>query len=1137
MTQIRIVLSRAPGLIPGLLKEFDRADKPVVLVPESFTLACETQIVDRSRDRGIFDINVYSPSSFVRDIRELTGRGSKKPISADGQNMIMAGLLNKNRDRLKYYGGSVGQPSLAHKLAVQIGDFARARLSAQLLRGFDMGSRRTNDKLSDVALIWDGYSEILERGFEDNVSRWQGALNRLKQSGLVKDAQLLIYGYDYINHDLLGLIEAATGEAKEIVIGLVCDDLGPDRDIFRGASDSVALLRRHLEKRRLPAPEIRTETFLPPMEPGIAYVEKSIYAFGPFDGKNADRQSAAKQTLSKQSVPDMSSVKAYYAKNNYQECLYACQTLIDWHNEGVPWEDMAVAICENDTLPSLLPLTLSEAGIPFNAKRDRPILLNGYAQYFMSLLRVLRLNFCQADVLRMMKTGFTQLDGRAVMDMENYARAHGIHRFRWLKPFRLPEDEAGAEKVSALEEMRRAFTEPISALKRTLGRRDCGGREAAQALYEYVINEGVYQKLLAKEEEYVRRGDDANIDVNRQVWSAVNDMLDSLASFIGDAHLPLRELTSMLEASLSARLIKSLPQLSRAVTVAPPQMLFSAGVRRMIVMGMQEGEVSGSSGILSDNELRKLERCIEELGEETRLNGGALSALPLGSIGQTPAELAARQKQDVYQAVSLARERLVLSASGAKSGGGVLTPSTAFRRIYEVIKAHKPENALGGAEKDEGLKPFAPAFALEEVALKLRDARNGNAGFLRGEDEADALWRRALSALYASPVWRDRAAGVLGGLNVTMASQGLTRSQADALYAVRGMTISRVETFAACPRKHLLNYGLRLFPTEDFTYERNEQGTFNHDVIKAFLDEAMGLDSWPLLSEREETELMNRVLKEQVRRWEGGVLRSDTAHKYQGAGIIHSVRTSVGGLMREFRKPAHFLPMAAEVPFGMYDRRATMKLPALNIQTDDGENTVFSGRIDRIDAYTAQDGTKYFMIVDNKMSEKQVKLASVEMGLQLQLPLYIKAAQQGLSDMESAGGLYQPIREVLVDLNEAKDPEQALAKGLKPDGMILDDKEVMRAMSLEGKRRAKDTNDTMAVVSAGELQEVIDAAVKAVSECMGRIKSGETAPKPIKDGISPCEYCDHADACLYDSTLPGCRIKEVNHKVKPQEEE
>ena len=63
MARIRVVTTRAPGLIPSLIKEIRQAPRPVVLIPESFTLACETEIVNQSPDGGIFDLKIFSPSS------------------------------------------------------------------------------------------------------------------------------------------------------------------------------------------------------------------------------------------------------------------------------------------------------------------------------------------------------------------------------------------------------------------------------------------------------------------------------------------------------------------------------------------------------------------------------------------------------------------------------------------------------------------------------------------------------------------------------------------------------------------------------------------------------------------------------------------------------------------------------------------------------------------------------------------------------------------------------------------------------------------------------------------------------------------------------------------------------------------
>jgi hypothetical protein len=172
----------------------------------------------------------------------------------------------------------------------------------------------------------------------------------------------------------------------------------------------------------------------------------------------------------------MSHVHVYYAKNSYLECQHACQTLIDWHRAGIQWEDMAIAVCEQNTLPSLLPLTLSASGIPVNAKQYQPILMSGYAQYFLSLLQVHRLNFCQNDMLRMLKTGFTPLSDTEVMDMENYVRKNGIQLER--------------------QEFRRRLLNARNA-ERVLCRKSRNGAHGKYAVHRHRLNVGLNARSAA----------------------------------------------------------------------------------------------------------------------------------------------------------------------------------------------------------------------------------------------------------------------------------------------------------------------------------------------------------------------------------------------------------------------------------------------------------------------------------------------------------------------------------------------------------------------------------------------------------------------------------------------------------------
>ena len=132
---------------------------------------------------------------------------------------------------------------------------------------------------------------------------------------------------------------------------------------------------------------------------------------------------------------------------------------------------------------------------------------------------------------------------------------------------------------------------------------------------------------------------------------------------------------------------------------------------------------------------------------------------------------------------------------------------------------------------------------------------------------------------------------------------------------------------------------------------------------------------------------------------------------------------------------------------------------------------------------------------------------------------------------EAAGGLYQPIKDVLVGSEDADQINTQIDKDLQTSGMILDEEQVQEAAKPVKIAKRLETNDTVSAVSAEEMYAVEDCAIGAVADRVTLIYRGEASPKPVKDGMeSPCTWCDHPNACKHDSTIPGCKIVEIDHK-------
>ena len=1094
---VKINVSRAPDLIPGMVDAILKTEKPLILVPESFTLTTEQALIQAVPEKGFIGTQVFSPTSLVREIRERAGFPDKTVISADGRHMILSLLLLKNKDNLLFYKENVNQISMAEKIASQIDDLTDGGFGAgDLVDASKNMKKSTIYKCHDIALIWEEYQKVLNSGYVDQHTEWKIALSRLKNSGLFQDMDLLIYGFDYINMNLTELVATAYPLVNSITIGLISETGCSDDHIFELSSNSVKSFVHRMGKDGIDIP-VMIEPYRMDQDqtdPGIRFLERSIFA------------------MEKGEAPDLSAVEVYYAANTTVECFHTAQALIRWHEQGIAWHDMAVAVCDDTTISAMLPLVLSSAGIPYAHRSGISMLLSEYAQFFLATLRSLRTNYRQEEVMKLIKSRFTSLTEDEMMDLENYARQHGIDRYKWQKPFTGKD-----EKIPHLEELRKSLMEPLAVLRKTLNARSCTGREAAEAIFKYMAGIGTYETLLKREKELIDAGMLEIADRNRQVWTAVNDLLDQLATFAAKDHLTLEELCLMLESSISAKMIKSLPQVADSVIVSSPNMFFSPGIKAVAIVGLQDVSSTPPTALLTPMECSGLVK-VSEKGEEAR------------GIGLTRREAAARAKQDIYQAVACATDHIFFSCSAAQPNGKILTSSQLYRDVEEMVKKQHPENIHGGLMDDQ-LTPFMPQFAIERLAVMLRQARDRQDSFLTGEDPESAMWREALAFLYHDKKWHEKMASVLDGLHVKIAGPGIPTDLAVLLYGQNRLSVSAIETAGTCLYWAFLAYALRIHQRRDFAFEADSEGTFSHEVLRQFFDEAMKMPDWPALSESEISALLDRIIEKETSDWEDGPLGKNASGRFQGEEIIVNVRTAVHTMAKAVQAIPHFKPVGMEVGFGRMSSDSPLHFPAVVLTMEDGREISLSGKIDRVDTVELDDGRKAVLIYDYKSSDKEVHGEALNAGLQIQLPIYLVAVKQGMPDHILAGALYQPVKEVLVDAEDDDEIkiEDEIEKALRSKGIYLNDETIQKASAPLKIPTRTSTSDVINVLTPEGLEEVMERGKESACAVIARMLAGQTTPNPVQDGMrSPCEYCGNSGACPLDSRLEGGRVRKLD---------
>ncbi len=284
---------------------------------------------------------------------------------------------------------------------------------------------------------------------------------------------------------------------------------------------------------------------------------------------------------------------------------------------------------------------------------------------------------------------------------------------------------------------------------------------------------------------------------------------------------------------------------------------------------------------------------------------------------------------------------------------------------------------------------------------------------------------------------------------------------------------TRLQLFALCPFKFFSGKILHLNEEKE---DKNaaQMGSILHRVLKDIYQEA--------LTERKEKtkELALRKLDEilelkefafhGLKRYQAELLREEMAEIL--LGFLEYDRSS-----QTQRSAA---PFFFEKAFGRGDKNEEV-LDFLRLSSENGEEICLEGRIDRIDYDPATDSA---VVIDYKTGKSKTVdfMERLEMGIELQMPVYLLAVSK-LLGFKTAGGEIYPLR----------DPKAK--KGIYH-------RELMEALGTCSARSALD----------GEaFQDLLEKVSNKILEYVARIRKGEIAVRS-----KSCDHCAYNHVCRFE---------------------
>jgi ATP-dependent helicase/nuclease subunit B len=1123
-----------------------------VIVPDQFTLETERDAFFHLKRKGFMRLEIISLSGLGRRVLSETGRDARTPVGKTGRHMLLSSILRREaasqeaffcgeavrtaRAFIERMNDLISELKLHNISPAELADAARAETQPILKR-----------KLSDVLRVYSAYEEKIRGKYLDSEDHMRVFAAGIPRSDFVRDAEIWIYGFDYLTPRDLDIAQALMGRARGVHITLTGEAReSSGGDAFRITDRMIACLRARALAASCPC-ALRgvgaADGFAARRAPAAAHIEREYfrYSMRPYEGE------AKELTL-------------LIASNYYTEAESAAAEIARLvRDEGYRYRDILVICNDTDARAAVIKRVFSEYGLPVFMDRRKSLLHNPVLEYITALMDVVAFGWRLEDLCRLMKTGMSPVSREQSEMLEEYATEY---RFKgegpWRKDFERPglyeraaSDDAGdadarilrgEKKLAALNEARRLIAAHIQKFT-DMQAADRNVRDRTEALYLFLQGEA---QLPAKTEACVAslRASERHeyADELSRVWESVIEVFDQMVAVLADTPVSREEYAELLAVGLGGIEIGLLPSTTDRILVGTMQRTRAGRVQALFVLGANDGVLPAAGlrdGLLSEEERKRL----PGLGGETD------AALQLRT---------AEEELAIYRNLSRPERRLWVSCAVSNPEGGELQASLIFRRLQEAFPGSLKEDIR--SRRSGALEQVTTAGGtLGSFVLALREAAEPGA--------LDPVWR----SVYA--YYRERAPREAAMLDLGYAfsnrRKNIGRDYVRRLYgnapesgaadaaaplSVR-LSPSSLERYARCPFSHFVSHGLRPRETRVVEIGARERGDLFHRTVMAFSKALTREDlrvsdpdsPWMRLTAEDCEKLVNELFASVSEGAEA--FGRDRPEQYR----LERIRATVGTAARiiaEQVRAGRIDRMYVEERFGEGGR-----FPPI-LHRFDGVAIRIEGRIDRLDVLRGD----YAKIIDYKSGAENFDADEARAGRSMQLLLYLEAvtgAPEGTREgaappLKPAGVFYFKIREPQIDCASWQEDTEAFAvkaereirRRFRLDGAVLDDQELLRAIAGEDfaephyannlsnilplrARADKETGEMRLVPSSRGARGLFDAeaferlrrdAAQKVREFCENLAEGVIDAQPARAGTtSACAYCGYKGVCAYDA--------------------
>ncbi|WP_226670020.1 helicase-exonuclease AddAB subunit AddB [Metabacillus litoralis] len=1114
--------------------------KPIIyLVPDQMTFGAEYELIRTPNLGGMIRAQTFSFSRLAWRVLQETGGMTRHHLSSTGIQMMLRKLVEQYKQEFKVFAKASDKNGFIEQLEVMLTEFKRYCLSPQELENYlenahtEQDKKTLTDKLHDMAILYKQLEIHLSHKYVDSEDYLKLLAEKVEESSFLKSADIYIDGFHSFTPQEYEVVASLIKHAKNVKIALTADKayeehLPHELHLYQmtGRTYYKILQLAGEVGKEVEQPLLLNEQHRFTRNPSLSHLEA-----------NYD----ARPTSVYEKNTNITLFQASNRRSEIEGIAREIQELI--RSSQYRYRDMALLIRNANEYRDVIQQVFRDYDIPFFIDQKRSMLNHPLVELIRSTLEMINGYWRYEAVFRGIKTEMLfpldvdKHEIREDMDLlENYVLSYGIQGSRWTRDerwryrrfyslddeFVVTDEEKQME--NKLNDLRDLVTKPVLNLQKRF-KQSKTGRSLAEALYLYLEELQIPEKIEKLRIEAEDRGQLLEAREHDQVWQAVINLLDEFVEMLADEEISLKLFSDMLETGLESMKFSLVPPAIDQVLIADFEKSRFFNVKCSFIVGVNDGVIPArpkEEGILTEDERE---------------------ALHYQGIDLAPT--ARQQLLDenfiIYMSLSSPSDKLYLSYPMADEEGKALLPSVILKRIEEMFPLINKQRLINEPEQ----------LSIEEQ-LSFMVNQNVTLAYVTSQLQA---WKRGYPI---QPIWWDAynhfvlsetkniTQRVLSSLSYENKPKKLDTAVSRELYSdhIQG-SVSRMEQFNSCPFSHFASHGLKLKERQFFKLEAPDIGQMFHSALKLISDRLQQLNiDWQQLTKDQCDRLSNDAVEKLAPRLQKEILLSSNRYHYIKRKL-QKILSRASSILSEHAKASGFAPIGLELGFGKGG-----ELPPIRFTLPNGCTMEVAGRIDRVDKATGKNGV-LLRIVDYKSSEKNVQLSEVYYGLALQMLTYLDVIISNSTkwlgvQATPAGVLYFHVHDPMIQastmLSEDKLDDEIFKK-FKMKGLLLGDEEAVRLMDnsltegsssniiAAGLKKEGGFRSTSSIASEEEFKLLRNHVRTTFKNIGTNITDGviDISPYKLKDK-KPCTYCEYKSVCQFDDSL-----EENNYRVLKSE--